>query len=368
MCIFIILSSIIIISKQAASMSTYKSVLNVLNGQPADIPPVWIMRQAGRYLPEYRNIRAQAGSFLNLCYTPKYAVEVTLQPIRRFNLDAAILFSDILVIPDALGQKVSFTEGEGPRLEPIDTYEKFLSLKDSNSESIFNHLEPVFETLTELKIQLPSNTTLLGFCGAPWTVASYMIAGQASPDLEKAKMLAETNPKLLDLLIKKLVDVQSEYLIKQFKSGADAVQIFESHAGSLPLGSNSISQWCFTPIKQMISRVRESIPNAPIIVFARGSGFNNHLRVIPETGANAVGVDWSVNFSKFRKIISSTSTTQGNLDPQTLVSGGYKLDQEVDLILNSIQGFPHIFNLGHGITPNTPINHIQKMLSRIRNS
>ena len=349
-------------------MNTSKSVLNVLKGETENVPPIWMMRQAGRYLPEYRAVRAKAGSFLNLCYNSKYAVEVTLQPIQRFNLDAAILFSDILVIPDALGQKVSFVEGEGPRLDPVDSYDKFISLEEFGSKSIFNHLESIFETLDVLKSRLPSNVTLLGFCGAPWTVASYMIAGQGSIDLTKAKSFAAANPELFDLLIRKLIDVQSEYLIRQFQAGADAVQIFESHAGNLPVGEDSIFRWSFNPIKEMISRVRAVIPNAPVIVFAKGSGFDNHLRVIPETEANAVGVDWAVNFSDLRKSIPITSPTQGNLNPLTLVNGGYKLDEEVDSILSSAAGTPHIFNLGHGITPDTPINHVEQMLFRIRKS
>lgn len=275
-----------------------------------------MMRQAGRYLPEYRATRAEAGSFLDLCYSPDFAVEVTLQPIRRFGFDAAILFSDILVVPHALGQDVRFVEGEGPRLDPLDGREAFSKLREAGDPAVMTHLAPVFETVTRLRAELPGETTLLGFCGAPWTVASYMIGGRGTPDLAPARALAEGDTALVDALIDRLVTVQTDYLVRQLEAGADAVQIFESHAGTLPLAvptsdgtvepvgdvaesalpgapaADALTRWSLQPIARMVAGVRARVPGAKIIVFARGSGLDGHARVVPETGADAVGVDW----------------------------------------------------------------------------
>ncbi|NEU10666.1 uroporphyrinogen decarboxylase [Methylobacterium sp. BTF04] len=354
-------------------------VMRVLAGQAQKRPPAWMMRQAGRYLPEYREVRAKAGSFLDLCYNPDFATEVTLQPIRRFGFEASILFSDILVIPDALGQNVRFVEGEGPRLDPLAGRPEFARLREAGDPAIFSHLAPVFETVRRLRAELPNETTLLGFCGAPWTVASYMIGGRGTPDLAPSRALARHDTALVTELIDRLVTVQTEYLVRQLEAGADAVQIFESHAGSLPdawgadenvppeeAGRDALTRWSLDPIARMIAGVRARVPNAKIIVFARGSGLDGHARVVPETGADAVGVDWSVDLAALRATVPATTVTQGNVHPDTLIAGGAALDAAVDGVLAATEGLPHIFNLGHGITPQTPIAHVERMLARLR--
>ena len=344
--------------------------MRVLAGEPLSPPPAWVMRQAGRYLPEYRASRAEAGSFLDLCYSPDFAVEVTLQPIRRFGFDAAILFSDILVVPHALGQDVRFVEGEGPRLDPLAGRPEFERLRAADDPAVFAHLAPVFETVRRLRAELPPETTLLGFCGAPWTVASYMIGGRGTPDLAPARALAGADTALVDALIDRLVAVQTEYLVRQFQAGADAVQIFESHAGSLPDATgpeaDALARWSFRPIARMIEGIRARVPGARIIVFARGSGLEGHARVVAETGADAVGVDWAVDLAALRARLPATTVTQGNLDPELLIAGGPALDAAVDAVKAATAGLPHIFNLGHGITPPTPVAHVERMLARLR--
>ena len=344
--------------------------MRVLAGEPLSPPPAWVMRQAGRYLPEYRASRAEAGSFLDLCYSPDFAVEVTLQPIRRFGFDAAILFSDILVVPHALGQDVRFVEGEGPRLDPLAGRPEFERLRAADDPAVFAHLAPVFETVRRLRAELPPETTLLGFCGAPWTVASYMIGGRGTPDLAPARALAAADTALVDALVDRLVAVQTEYLVRQFQAGADAVQIFESHAGSLPDATapeaDALARWSFRPIARMIEGIRARVPGARIIVFARGSGLEGHARVVAETGADAVGVDWAVDLAALRARLPATTVTQGNLDPELLIAGGPALDAAVDAVKAATAGLPHIFNLGHGITPPTPVAHVERMLARLR--
>jgi uroporphyrinogen decarboxylase len=375
--------------RESGRKTSERKVLRVLEGEAIGPPPAWMMRQAGRYLPEYRATRAEAGSFLDLCYSPDFAVEVTLQPIRRFGFDAAILFSDILVVPHALGQDVRFVEGEGPRLDPLDGREAFAQLREAGDPAVMTHLAPVFETVTRLRAELPGETTLLGFCGAPWTVASYMIGGRGTPDLAPARALAEGDTALVDALIDRLVTVQTDYLVRQLEAGADAVQIFESHAGTLPravpasggtvepvgdvaesalpdASADALTRWSLRPIARMIAGVREKVPGAKIIVFARGSGLDGHARVVPETGADAVGVDWGVDLRALRARVPATMVTQGNLHPDTLIEGGAALDAAVDTVLAATAGLPHIFNLGHGITPQTPVAHVARMLARLR--
>ncbi|MDP4022698.1 uroporphyrinogen decarboxylase [Methylobacterium sp. NEAU 140] len=366
-----------------------RKLLRALSGEALSPPPAWVMRQAGRYLPEYRATRAEAGSFLDLCYSPDFAVEVTLQPIRRFGFDGAILFSDILVVPHALGQDVRFVEGEGPRLDALTGRAAFDRLREAGDPAIFTHLAPVFETVGRLRAELPPETTLLGFCGAPWTVASYMIGGRGTPDLAPARALAEADTALVDALIDRLVTVQTEYLVRQFEAGADAVQIFESHAGVLPAArpptagtvepvgdvaesalpggsEDALTRWSLKPIARMVAGVRARVPGAKIIVFARGSGLDGHARVIPETGADAVGVDWAVDLKALRARLPARTVTQGNLHPETLIAGGDALDAAVDAVRAATAGLPHVFNLGHGITPQTPVAHVERMLARLR--
>ena len=340
--------------------SVKKSVLDVLKGQRQTIPPVWMMRQAGRYLPEYRETRAKAGSVLNLCFSPELAAEVTLQPIRRFNFDAAILFSDILVIPHALGRKVEFVVGEGPKLDPIADPAIIASIAERVDHGI---LGPVYETIQRVEADLPGHVTFLGFCGAPWTVATYMIAGHGTPDQEPARMFAYRHPGAFNTLLQILVRASAEYLIRQLRAGVDAVQIFDTWAGILP--PEEFSRWCIAPVRQIILAVRNEIPDAKIIAFPRGAG-SALERYVSELPVDAVGLDWMIDKEFARERIQSRKPVQGNLDPMALVAGGRALDQSVDAVMAAFSDGPFIFNLGHGITPQTPIAHVEQMLKRVR--
>jgi uroporphyrinogen decarboxylase len=336
-----------------------KALMRVLAGERLATPPIWIMRQAGRYLPEYREIRATAPSFMDFCYTPRLATEATLQPIRRFGFDAAILFSDILVVPDALGQPVSFTEGEGPRLPPVTDLAGLARLRE---EIDLERLAPVFETIERVKAGLGSQTTLLGFCGAPWTVAGYMIAGKSTPELAPTRLAGYRDPAFLSALIDRLVAASIAYLTRQFQAGVDAVQIFESFAGALtPQG---LERWSMGPIARIIAGVRKHVPGARIIVFARAAG-TGHARVAA-TGADAVGLDWAVDGAWAARTVQSQKPVQGNLDPLALVAGGTVLDEGIDQVLRQFGAGPHIFNLGHGIVPETPPEHVARLVARIR--
>jgi len=340
-----------------------RKVVQVLKGERFKTPPVWMMRQAGRYLPEYLVVRKTAGSFLDLCYTPEFAVEVTMQPIRRFGFDASILFSDILVVPDAMGRKVAFEEGRGPVLEPIE-FEEIAGLVEHcrDLEGIVDNLAPVIETVGSLRSVLPAETTLLGFCGAPWTVATYMIAGHGTPDQAPARLFSHNHPDGLESLLNCIADVSAAYLIRQLKAGADAVQIFDSWAGVL--GVEDFNRWCVKPVKRIVDQVRKEIPDALIIGFPKGAGLQ-YPGYNSRTGVNAVGFDWTVPLD-FISEYQKSCPVQGNLDPTRLVSGGVALDQGVDAILEHLSSGPLIFNLGHGITPQTPIDHVEQMLKRIR--
>jgi uroporphyrinogen decarboxylase len=337
-----------------------KKLLKVLAGQAEGPPPLWLMRQAGRYLPEYREIRATAESFLNFCYTPRLAVEATLQPIRRFGFDAAILFSDILVVPDALGQKVSFETGEGPRLEAISDRAGFDRLR---SELDFDKLQPVFDTISELTTKLPPEVTLIGFCGAPWTVATYMIAGRGTPDQAPARLFAYRHPELFAQLIDRLVEVSSAYLIRQFRAGVQAVQIFDSWAGVLPAGE--FERWSLDPIAAMVAKVRAAVPEAPIIAFPRQAG-SRLIKFTQIPGLSGVGLDTAVDPTWAAEHVQARLPVQGNLDPLALLAGGPALDDAIDRILAAFDGRPHIFNLGHGILPETPVAHVERLVARVR--
>jgi uroporphyrinogen decarboxylase len=337
-----------------------KSFLEVLDGVPKSPPPVWLMRQAGRYLPEYRALREKAGEFLNLIFTPEYAVEVTLQPVRRFGFDAAILFSDILVIPHALGQAVRFAAGEGPRLEPLAGREGVKRLAGEVDQSV---LGPIYETVRLVKAELDAATALLGFCGAPWTVASYMIAGQGTPDQAPARLFAYREPAAFAALIDILVEASAAYLVRQLQAGADAVQIFDTWAGVLP--PEEFARWCIEPTRAIVAKVRAQIPDAKVIGFPRGAG-TLLVRYVEEIPLNAVGLDWSVDRGFVRERVQTRVAVQGNLDPLVLVAGGAALDRGVDAVVEAFAGRPFIFNLGHGIVPETPIAHVEAMLRRIR--
>jgi len=337
-----------------------KLFIQALDWQSNKIPPLWMMRQAGRYLPEYREIRATVPTFLDFCYSPKLATEATLQPIRRFGFDAAILFSDILVVPDAFGQKVSFEQGEGPRLPPISDAAGLAALKE---EIDLEKLSPVFEAIQLIKGALPSETSLIGFCGAPWTVASYMIAGKGTPDQKPARLFAYENPDLFQRLIDLLVRGSIDYLERQFAAGVESVQIFDSWAGVLP--QNEFEKWCLKPILAIVEGLKARVPHARIIAFPRGVG--SHLEAfISHPGINALSLDTSADVNWVAREVQSKKTVQGNLDPFALIAGGRALDESVDRIKKAFDGKPYIFNLGHGILPETPIAHVEQLIARVR--
>jgi uroporphyrinogen decarboxylase len=337
-----------------------RKVLKVLDGETVFPPPVWLMRQAGRYLPEYRETRKKAGGFLDLCYSPELAVEVTLQPIRRYGFDAAILFSDILVIPDALDRDVRFEEGRGPLMKPIDAS----GIAKLDGGNLLRHLSPVLETVGRLRTVLPDETTLLGFCGAPWTVATYMIAGHGTPDQAPARLFAYREPEAFDVLLDLLADLSAEYLSAQIEAGADAVQIFDSWAGVL--GETEFERFCVRPTRKIIEAVRAKHPGARIIAFAKGAGMllSDYRK---KTGANAIGLDWSVPLS-FAKQLQADGPVQGNLDPMRVVAGGAALDEGVDAIVEGLGSGPLIFNLGHGITPQADPEHVARLVKRLRSA
>jgi uroporphyrinogen decarboxylase len=318
------------------------------------------MRQAGRYLPEYRELRAQAGGFLDLVFNPRLAAEVTLQPVRRFCFDAAILFSDILVIPHALGQKVAFNAGEGPQLDPVSDATAIRRLRREVDQ---DKLAPIYETIGIVKKALPGNVSLLGFCGAPWTVATYMIAGCGTADQSPARHLAYRDANSFTELIDVLVTASANYLAGQFAAGVDAVQIFDTWAGVLP--PEEFSRWCVAPTQKLIAALRRQVPEAKVIGFPRGAGtgLTGYVAQVP---VDAVGLDWTVDRAYARDNIQSNIPVQGNLDPLVLVAGGAALDQAIDAVLEAFGGGPFIFNLGHGILPETPIAHVERMVARVR--
>jgi uroporphyrinogen decarboxylase len=337
-----------------------KLFLEVLSGRQQPVPPLWMMRQAGRYLPEYRDVRAKAGGFLDLCFTPELAAEVTLQPIRRFAFDAAIIFSDILVIPYALGRDVRFEAGEGPRLDPLDTPDKVGTL---TSTADFTKLEPVFEALRRVRRELDPKVALIGFCGAPWTVATYMVAGQGTPDQAPARMMAYRHPDAFAEIIDTIVGNSIHYLLGQLAAGADVLQIFDTWAGVLP--PREFQRWSVEPTRRIVDGVRRRVPNAKIIGFPRGAG-----ALLPgyveATGVDAVSIDWTAEPSMIRERVQSRVAVQGNVDPLALIAGGDALDRSIDDVLANFAGGRLIFNLGHGIQPETPIAHVEQMVKRVR--
>ncbi len=344
----------------AQTFPSNKPFLQALQGNICDTPPIWLMRQAGRYLPEYRDIRSKAGSFFNLCYSPELAAEVTLQPIRRFGFDAAILFSDILVVPNALGQNVRFVEGEGPRLEPIRNAQAVDSL---NPLQIHDTFSKVYETVSRLRENLPEQTALIGFCGAPWTVATYMVGGRGSLDQAETRLFAYRDEETFERLIRLLVDVSVTYLAGQIDSGAEVVQIFDSWAGNLP--EDEFLRWVVEPTAKMVHQLKTKYPSVPIIGFPRGAG-SRYVTYVKETGVCAVSCDTSLPLAFMRNELQNKVPVQGNLDPLLLVSGGKKLDARVDEILEVLGDGPFIFNLGHGIVPQTPPENVGYLVNRIR--
>jgi uroporphyrinogen decarboxylase len=342
-------------------MSDKKKLLRSLAGETQDVPPVWLMRQAGRYLPEYRATRAQAGDFLSLCYNPELAAEVTLQPIRRYGFDAAILFADILLIPQALGADLWFVTGEGPRLSTITDASGMGRMK--GKDDIHDHLAPVYETVKILSRELPKETTLIGFAGAPWTVATYMIAGRGTPDQAPAHKLREGDPATFDALMDLLTDATIEYLDCQVKAGAEVVKLFDSWAGSLK--GEAFDRYALAPAKRIISELKSRHPDLPIIAFPREAG-DKYIGFAKAVGADALAIDTSVDATWAAEHLQKDGCVQGNLDPKLMVTGGEMLQSEARRICEALKNGPHIFNLGHGITPDADPENVHRLLEAIR--
>ncbi len=339
-------------------MADSKAVLKVLRGESLAVPPVWLMRQAGRYLPEYRALRAQAGGFLPLCMTPEWAAEVTLQPIKRFGFDAAILFSDILIVPYAMGQNLWFEAGEGPRLAP--------PLQDVAVETLVpqpQHLASIYKTVALVKARLPATTTLIGFAGSPWTVATYMVAGQGSRDHAAARLMAYGDAQRFSALIQAIISTTVDYLCGQVAAGADALMLFDSWAGVLPPAE--FERWVIAPNAAIVAQLRTHGVTVPIIGFPRGAGLAA-AAFAREVGVQGLGVEEQMDITALRKLLPAYIAIQGNLDTLALKCGGAALDTAIDRLLGEVQGRPHIFNLGHGITPDVPIAHVEQLLRRVR--
>jgi uroporphyrinogen decarboxylase len=322
---------------------------------------MWLMRQAGRYLPEYRKVRASVGGFLELCYTPALAAEVTLQPIRRYGFDAAILFSDILVVPDALGQGVRFVEGEGPRLDAIGSAAELTRLDPGATGAKFGR---VYETVARLRQDLPAETALIGFCGAPWTVATYMVGGQGSSDQAAARTFAYRDPQAFARLIDIVTDASIDYLDGQVRAGADVLQIFDSWAGNLPEGE--FTAWVMAPTQRIVTELKRRHPGTPIIGFPRGAGANAE-RYVRETGVEGLGCDTAMPLHEMRALADrGRVAVQGNLDPLLLATGGPSFEARVRETLETMAGAPFIFNLGHGIVPHTPPENVARLVELVR--
>ncbi|MDM7945809.1 MAG: uroporphyrinogen decarboxylase [Oceanibaculum nanhaiense] len=337
-----------------------KRMLRALKGERLDKPPFWLMRQAGRYLPEYREIRSQAGGFLDLCFSPKLACEVTLQPIRRYGMDAAILFSDILIVPYGLGQGVAFKEGEGPVLDPVRNASDLSRL---SLDGFHERVAPVYETVTRIAEALPKETTLIGFAGSPWTVATYMAEGGGSKEFVAVKRWAYGDPEGFGQLINLLVEATVRYLIRQVEAGAEVLQLFDSWAGALP--EPGFRRWCIEPTIRIVAALKARYPDIPIIGFPRGAG-TLYVPYATETGIDAVSLDTTVSVAWAAEALQSKLPVQGNLDPILLVAGGDALDREVERILSGFSGGAHIFNLGHGVTQTTPPETVERLARRLR--
>lgn len=342
-------------------MAEQKTLLRALAGEKLDTPPVWMMRQAGRYLPEYRATRAQAGDFLSLCYNPDLAAEVTLQPIRRYGFDAAILFADILLIPQALGADLWFVTGEGPRLSTITDQAGFDALK--GVDDIHETLSPIYETVKILSRELPQDTTLIGFAGAPWTVATYMIAGRGTPDQGPAHALKAENRPVFEALLDRITAATIEYLAAQIDAGAEVVKIFDSWAGSLK--GDDFTKYALEPAKQIIAALKSRYPHIPVIAFPREAG-DGYIGFAKATGADCVAIDNSVAADWAAVNVQIDGCVQGNLAPHHMVTGGQDLIDETRRIVAAFKNGPHIFNLGHGITPDADPENVHVMLEAIR--
>ncbi|AHD08218.1 uroporphyrinogen decarboxylase [Phaeobacter gallaeciensis] len=342
-------------------MAEQKKLLRALAGETQDVPPIWMMRQAGRYLPEYRATRAEAGDFLSLCYNPELATEVTLQPIRRYGFDAAILFADILLVPQALGADLWFVTGEGPRLSTVTTEADFARLGPVSD--IHETLNPIYETVRLLSSALPSETTLIGFAGAPWTVATYMIAGRGTPDQGPAHLLRQENNPLFEALLARITEATIEYLSMQIKAGAEVVKIFDSWAGSLP--GEAFEKYALEPCRQITEALKQRHPGIPVIGFPREAG-EKYVGFAKATGVDCVALDNSVDPEWAAAHVQVDGCVQGNLASRHMVSGGQELVDETRRIVKAFGNGPHIFNLGHGITPDADPDNVQRMIDAVR--
>lgn len=337
-----------------------KPLLRALAGETVNPPPIWLMRQAGRYLPEYRKVRSAAGSFLDLCYTPALAAEVTLQPIRRFSFDAAIIFSDILLVPHALGQSVSFREGIGPVLDPIAAAS---DLPASGSSALPGRLTAVMEAISLVGSTLPKSVALIGFAGAPWTVATYMVEGGTSRAFERVKAFALGRPSEFQHLIDILVEATADYLIRQISAGAEAIQLFDSWAGVLP--ETAFERWCVAPVVEIVDRVKEAHPGTPVIGFPRGIG-PRYETYASSTGVDAVSIDYALPRGWAHQHLETASCIQGNLDPVYLLVGDAVLDEEAANVVKAFAARPFVFNLGHGVLPTTPVENVDRLVRVVR--
>lgn len=337
-----------------------KPFLAVLKHRPAVPPPLWLMRQAGRYLPEYRKLRERAPSFLDFCYTPELAVEATLQPLRRFQPDAAILFSDILVVPDALGQPVAFREGEGPVLEPVRSRRDVEGLR---LDRVCRHLEPVFRAIRDIRRALPPETALIGFAGAPWTVATYMVEGRGGTDFSRIRAWDREDPDGFANLIALLVEATADYLIEQVRHGAEVIQVFDTWAGALD--EAAFRRLVIAPTQSLVARVRAACPEVPVIGFPRGAGAL-YLDYVRETGIDAVSLDSAIDPEFARLSLQPKVVVQGHLDPQILVRGGNEMEGAALAILENLGRGPFIFNLGHGVVPETPVENVVRLAAIVR--
>ncbi|TWA68573.1 uroporphyrinogen decarboxylase [Azospirillum baldaniorum] len=337
-----------------------KPMLAALAGEVRPRPPFWLMRQAGRYLPEYRELRAKAGSFLDMCYNPDHAVEVTLQPLRRYDMDAAILFSDILVVPHALGQPLAFLEGEGPKLDPVRSVE---DLKRLSRDRFHERLEPVYETVRRLSSAIPAHTTLIGFAGAPWTIACYMVEGAGSKEYAHVKRWAYGDPAGFGALMDLLVEVTADYLCTQIEAGAEVVQLFDSWAGVLPAGE--FRRWVIEPTRRIVNLIKARHPAIPVIGFPRGAGLS-YEAYVSDSGVDAVGLDTTVPVAWAAGNLQSRLPVQGNLDPIMLAAGGDALRTAASEILETLAGKPFVFNLGHGVIQTTPPDHVAELARLIK--
>ncbi|MDC0011780.1 uroporphyrinogen decarboxylase [Octadecabacter sp.] len=342
-------------------MTTQKTILRALAGETLPTPPIWMMRQAGRYLPEYKATRAQAGDFLSLCYTPELAAEVTLQPIRRYGFDAAILFADILLLPQALGADLWFVTGEGPRLSTITTAEELKALKPV--EAIHDTLNPIYETVKILSRELPPETTLIGFAGAPWTVATYMIAGQGTPDQGPAHALKDTNKAVFEGLLDIITEGTIDYLSKQIEAGAEVVKIFDSWAGSLK--GDDFLNYAVKPAARITAALKALHPDTPVIAFPRGAG-EKYVGLHAAIGADCIALDDGVTAEWAAANVQTGGCVQGNLKSSHMVTGGDTLVAETRAIVDALKSGPHIFNLGHGITPDADPENVQLMIDTVR--